>query len=206
MTVQSDWLGRLFAFFQAPNIQKMVATYSVPIQDTRDAVDYLLAQDSIDMSTGQVLDFYGELIGVDRPPAQEIEDNILWMCRADEMDTDPDGSRSLAPADSSSGGYMTGSTGVPSRSAPGTYLSDADYRVLIRAKASTYRSKMIPDNLFNYLIIFGIRALLEETQYGVSITPETYDDLNYWVRDYVISRGYHPAGITNTLTPQEVTE
>lgn len=207
MDVKSDWIGRLWACFKSsPNIIKMIETYSGAPQGIADVADAIWARTSIDTAGGELLNFMGELIGVARPLKQETEDNTLWLCDLDEMDLDIDGGQSLAPADGSSGGYLTGLDGLPSQSDPGAYMSDAEYRALIRVKAATFRKKATPEVLYSYLLEFGNRCLITESRGRVTITPESFDDWNYWVRNYIQSAGYHPGGIRITLAEQEVSE
>jgi hypothetical protein len=201
--VSADWVGRLWAQFKrAPNILKMISTYSTPIQGSFDAAEAILARTSLDDAGGELLDFMGELIGVRRPLAQEAEENILWMCDLDEIDLDVDGGQAIAPADLSTGGYMTGLGGLPSVADPGALVSDDEYRALIRVKAATFRKKATPDVIYSYLLEFRNRCVITEGRGSVLIVPESYNAWNYWVRDYIQDKGYQPAGIQIRIAEQ----
>lgn len=192
---------RLFAKYRdSPNILGIMEILSDPAQDTRDVLDWLLSGLSIDTAEGELLDFLGELIGVDRPPAQE--EDILWLCGDWETADDPDNHYGLAPDTLDEGGYLTGDDGLPSKSAPGTYMSDADFRDLIRSKGTSYRQKATRETVYEYLVDLGTRCKILETDKFVEFEPSSYADLNYWLRNYIENRGFRPAGIQIQIKPQ----
>ena len=203
MTVLTDWQELLFAKYRhSPNVNGTVELLAAPIQDSRDVLDWILDQNNLDDAEGEILNFRGELIGVTRPLAQEPDENLLWLCNDEDAADDIDGSMSLAPDDLSTGGYLTGDDGIPSVSDPGAYMADTEYRALIRSKAATYRQKATRSAIYDYLLTFGVRCKINETDREVGFEPHSYDALNYWARDYIVSRGFRPAGIRVYITEQ----
>ena len=193
MTVHDEILGLDFSKYRhSPNILGVFEIIATPLQDTEDAADYILSHLSIDDAEGELLDFLGEVIGVKRPLAQEDDRNLLWLCHDDEVGDDPDGTMSLAPDDESNGGYMTGDDGIASKTNPDTYMSDTDFRELIRTKAATFRKRPTRSNIFNLLLEFGIRAKISSTVSPIVFDPADYDLINYWVRNYVLTKGFRP--------------
>jgi hypothetical protein len=203
--IKSTWEERNFSKYRySPNILGLIELLSNPLQDTADVLNYILSHKSIDEAEGELLDFMGELIGVIRPPAQEPDGNLLWLCLPEDEADDLDGSMSLAPVDESTGGYLCGEDGILSVSDPGSYMSDTDYRVLIRAKASSFRKIADRETLYTYLLNFGVRCKIIESTRVAELEPHSYDALNYWVRDYIIKHGFNPSGIQIKFVPQTV--
>jgi hypothetical protein len=197
--VYQNLFDRLFYFFRNdPHTLKLLTVLADPIQDTRDALDFMLGSDSIDTAEGEQLEFLGSLIGVSRPPAQELDENIFTLCRLGETD-DLDGSTGFFDDTDSVelGGYLTTLKGLPSITQPGTEMPDEEYRRLIRQKAAMLKSKMTVENLFNYLIAFGSKCKIDDdTRYICEIDPFTYYDLNEWFKYYVETKGFKPAAFT----------
>jgi hypothetical protein len=192
--VYQNILDRLFAKYRdSPNILGVLEILSDPLQDTNDAIDWILAHLSIDDGVGEILDAMASWIGVTRPPAQETR--LFRLCRDEEVAEDPDNLHGLAPDDLSSGGYLSADDGCVSKSSPGTYVDDETFRLYIRAKAATFRKRATQEVMFNYILQFGIRSKLAETARAVEIEPMNYDDLSLFVRNYILTRGYRPAGI-----------
>jgi hypothetical protein len=202
--VKQTWLDdRLFAKYRnSPNVLKFVDLLSRSGQDTQDVLEDILSNDSIDTAAGVVLDFFGGLIGAERPPAQELPENILWLCSDEDYGSDLDGSQSLAPDDLTTGGYMVGDDGILSKTDPGSYMPDADYRELIKAKGSTYRKKATREIVYTYLLQFGVRCKIIESTHAAEFEPHAYNVLNYWVRNYIAARGFRPAGIQVSIKQQ----
>ena len=199
--VQDDILELLFARYRhSPIILEVIEILSAPIQDTNNALDYILEHLSIDDAEGPMLDAIASWIGAPRQVAQE--DDLLWLCRDEEVADDPDNHYGLATDALTEGGYMTGDDGCSSKSDPGTYLSDEDFRLYVHAKAETFRRKATRAIMYNYILQFGSRCKLNEGTRSVEIEPYSYDDLNYAVRYHLTNRGYRPAGITVTIKPQ----
>lgn len=194
--VYRNLFDRLFYFFRNdPHTVKLLTVLADPIQDTRDALDFLLGADSIDNAEGEQLDNIGGWIGVARPPAQELDENIFTLCRLGETD-DLDGRTGFFD-DSDTveiGGYLTTTKGLVSQTSPGTTMPDLDYRRLIRQKASMIKSKMTVENLFNYLIEFGSKCKIDDdVKYICEMDPFRYYDLNEWFKYYVTTKGFKPA-------------
>lgn len=193
-TINEIWSGRLVSKYRdSPDILGLVELLSSPLNDTKEALEYVLSNEGIDGSEGVFLDFLGELIGVRRPPAQEAD--VFTLCSPEDAALDVDNRYGLAPVDLSSGGYLTGIDGVLSKSDPGSYATDAEYRPLIRSKAAAFRKKATRAVLYDYLVAFGIRAKITEDARTAELEPSNYGDLNYWVRNYIETRGFKPAGI-----------
>lgn len=180
----------LSQFRTSPNILALIEIVADPLQDTYDAMDFILGSLSIDEAEGEQLDMLGELIGVARPPLQETY--IFTLVRLGE---DQDPNYGFAD-DERPGGYLTTSDGLQDQSNPNDEMSDADFRYLIRQKASSYRKKMTRLNLYNYLLAFGARCKIDDdTTNVVTITMDRWDDYNEWQRNYIETRGFKPAGI-----------
>lgn len=192
---------RLFAKYRnSPNILGIMEILSDPVQDTRDVLDWLLSGLSIDTAEGELLDFLGEIIGSDRPSAQETD--IFWLCGDWETPGDPENRHGLAPDSLDEGGYLTRDDGLPSKSAPGTYMSDVDYRELIRSKAASFRQDATRETVYEFLVDLGVRCKIIEAHRDVEFEPSSYDDLNYWLRGYIEARGFRPAGIRVRIKDQ----
>ena len=203
--VYSDILDLLFAKYRhSPNILKVLEILSTPIQDTNDAIDYFLNHLNIDDAEGPLLNSMASWIGVIKPPAQE--EDILWLCRDEEVADDPDNRFGLATDALTEGGYLTGDDGCLSKSDPGSYISDEDFRLYIRAKAAAFREKATREILYNYILQFGFRCKLIESMRAVEIEPSNYDDLDYFMRYFILNRGFRPAGISISIKPQTQSE
>jgi hypothetical protein len=207
MTVTDRWNDRILSVFRgSPHVEKTRDTLLAPLADTEDVMGHILARTSLDDKTGFELDLAGWVIGVIRPPAQESDLNLLWLCDLDEMDTDPDNNRGLGDLEQTEGGYMTGLDGIVSQTDPGSYMADDDYRELIKTKAATFRRRATLENLFTYLSRFGIRADIGEAVGEVIFTPDSFDAVNYFKRDYIETKGFRPAGIRIRFAEQTESE
>lgn len=196
--IEDRWLSRLFHIFRnSPHILGLVEILSDPLQDTIDVCDYILGHLSIDDAEGEQLDFLGELIGVYRVAAQEDSNNIFTMCSLGEVDTfaNSTGFYNDDPDDPPTGGYMVSINGLSSITEPRSMMSDNEFRFLIRQKAASYRKNMTRVNLFNYLLAFGSRCLIDDESMIVSIDPIAWNDLNEWQKWCVLNKGFKPAGI-----------
>lgn len=187
--------SRLFYFLRNdPVTAALIDVISDPLQDTYDVCNFILTHSSIDTAEGEQLDFLGELIGIERPPAQEAK--IFTLNRLGEV-PDLDNNRGFfddSDATVDIGGYMTTSTGY--EAVDGSDMADVDYRYLIRQQAAAYRKKMTRVNLFNYLVAFGSKCLIDdEINMEVEIDPFDYYALNDWEKNYVLTQGFKPAGI-----------
>ena len=198
--VYQDKLDRLFAKYRhSPNILKVLEILADPTQDTRDVEDWFLSNLSIDDGEGVFLDFFGELIGIIRPPLQEPD--VFWLCEDWEVADDPDNHYGLATDALTEGGYLTGDAGILHQTAPGG-ADDDTYREFIRSKAATFRLKATREVLFNYLKFFGCRWKIVEGVRSVELEPCDYDLVNYYVRNYIETLGFRPAGIQVTIKQQ----
>jgi hypothetical protein len=191
-----DQLLHQFKFSE--NILKLIGVLGDTLQDTFDAAYYIESAVSLDDYEGEQLEFWGELIGVGRPLAQESQDRLFTLRREGEA-VDPDNKTGFYDDSDSviTGGYLTTEEGLDSISYPGSEMSDADYRKLILQKAASYRSRMTHTNLFNYLLAFGSRCKIDGTvTFKSSLEPQNYYDLNNWAKNYIETRGFKPAGLT----------
>ena len=199
--VHADILGQLFAKYRhSPNILKLLEILSNPLQDTNDALDWILEHLSIDEAEGPLLVALASWIGVIKPPAQEK--NILILCRDEEVADDPDNHHGLAPDDLSSGGYLTGDDGCLSQSDPGSYVPDPEFRRYIKAKAATFRKKATREVIFDYLLRFDARCKFTYGTREVQIEPSRYGDLDYSVRHHLTHRGFRPVGVKISIKRQ----
>jgi hypothetical protein len=181
-----------------PGVVSMIEVLADPLQDQIDVCDFILAGDTLDNSAGEQLDFYGELIGVQRPMLQEDPENIFTLRRLGYTG-DPDNSTGFynETGGDGTGGYLTSLEGINSKTSPGSTIADADYRRLIRGKAKTLRKKMTVENLFTFLLRFGARCKIDDdTAHTVIIDPADLDDLNGWERWYASTKGFKPGGIS----------
>jgi hypothetical protein len=199
--VYNDIVELIFAKYRnSPIILKVLEIISVPIQDSSDAIDYFLDHLSIDDAEGPILDALASWIGVDRPLAQE--QNIFWLRRREDVLGDPLNQHGLTRRGNSDGGYLTTRQGCSSKQYPGTYASDAEFRLYIRAKASTFRTKAVRDAVYTYVLQFGVRCKIAEDTRAFEIEPSSYDDLNYAIRYHILNRGYRPSKIDVSLKRQ----
>jgi hypothetical protein len=191
-----DQLLHQFKFSE--NIVKLIGVLGDTLQDTFDAAYYIQTAVSLDDYEGEQLEFWGELIGVSRPLAQEPKENLFTLRKRGES-VDPDNKTGFEDSTDSviTGGYLTTREGLPSISDPGSEMSDIDYRFLIRQKAASYRSRMTHTNLYNYLLAFGARCKIDGTvTFKSTIEQQNYYDLNNWQRNYIETRGFAPSGLT----------
>lgn len=194
MDISALFDSRLFYFLrQDPVTAALIDIMSDPIQDTYDVCAFILGAQNIDTAEGEQLEFLGEMIGVSRPPAEEPD--IFTLTRIGES---VDHDNKLGFFDDTDtveiGGYMVKTNGLVA--VDGSDMSDADYRYLIRQKAASYRKKMTRVNLFNYLIAFGTKCLIDDdTRFEVELDPLKYYALNEWEKWYAINKGFKPAGI-----------
>jgi len=203
--VYQNMFGNILAKYRhSPIILKLLEILSDPLQDTNDAVDWILANLSIDDAEGPMLDGMASWIGVIRPPAQEID--IFRLCRDEEAADDIDNHHGLATDDLTEGGYLSADDGCLSKAYPGTYISDADFRLYIRAKASTFREKATPEIMYSYLLQFEVRSKLNEGVRTCEIEPSNYGDLSLLVRDHIENRGFRPAGIHVSIKTQTISD
>lgn len=202
MTVESDWKARTFSFFrEMPTMLELIECLADPIQDTQNVCAWILAQDTIDNTSGEMLDFMGELIGVKRPMLQEDEDNLCTIFKLGDT-SDADNSQGLSSVnDSSYGGYLASVHGLNSITNPGALITDADYRSLIKAKGKTFKRRMTHRNLYTFILTFGARVKInDDTNFRVVLDASEYDDLNSWERWYAMTKGFKPAGIAVNFT------
>lgn len=189
------------AFRESPNILNTLEVLAGPMDDTLTAMETYLDSTALEDREGVLLDWAGWLIGVPRPPAQEDDENLLWLCALDEMDIEVE-SRGLSTLDEDTGGYMTGMWGIESQTNPGSFMSDDDYRELIETKAWTFRKKATLGNRFEMLLRFGMRVVFTEGTAEITYTPESFDSANYWKRHVVTQKYFKPAGIKLIFSQQ----
>ena len=203
--IHQEMLDVLFAKYRhSPNILGVLEILASPLQDSNDAIDYILDHLSIDTAEGEILDFLGELIGVTRSPAQE--EDVFCLCRDEEIADDPENHHGLATDGLAEGGFLTGDDGLVSKSVPGTYVSDAVFRAYIRAKAATFRKIATRETIYDYILQFGIRAKIIEGERDVQIEPSHYADLDYAIRSHLTNRGFRPAGIQVRIKQQTTSD
>ncbi|MCP4539022.1 MAG: DUF2612 domain-containing protein [Chloroflexi bacterium] len=189
--------NRLFHIIRDGDIvQAIKDIIADPIQDTDDVANYILDHRDVDSAEGEHLEFIGELLGVKRPKAQELPENIFTLRRIGEV-SDPDkGFEDDSDPTVTTGGYMTTLSGVESVTDPGADMPDADYRFLIKQKGTSYRQAMTDLNLYNYLIAFGARCTIDgSTSMTVIIDPFNSYDMDNWEKNYAVTRGFKPAGV-----------
>jgi len=202
--IHGDLVAKLFAKYRhSPNILGVLEILATAIQDTCDAADYLVDHLSIDAGEGDVLKALGGWIGVDPPPLQETD---LFMLVADEdLADDPENHHGLAPEDLSSGGFLVREDGLPSLDDLDSYFSDETFREFIRAKAATFGKIATRENLYLYLLQFGLRCKIEEGVRVQEIEPSSYEDLSQFLRYQILEKGFRTGGVSLTVKPQPST-
>ena len=101
------------------------------------------------------------------------------------------------PTDPLVGGYIQIPRGLADQSDPDAVYSNADYRVLIKRKAASYRVKMTREVIFSYLIGYGARCKInDDDPRQVVIDPYDQSALTQFERWHVLNRGFKPAGIS----------
>jgi hypothetical protein len=192
MTIEADLKKRLFAQFgKSPNIQALIEILATVQQDTADVCDFILDHSSIDTAEGDQLDKKASRIGVTRPPAQESR--LFTLVRQGEVQDPEKGFTTSTLA----GGYLPSKNGLEDQADPDATMPDAEFRKLIRQKATAYRSKMTHEIMFLYLIAFGAQCVLDDDEtYQLWIDPVRWQDLNHLTRNYIETRGFKPACIS----------
>ena len=188
-------------FKDSPNILALFKMLAVPIQDRVNVAEYLLSMPDIDTKTGAHLDQVGTKINVRRPLAQVREDHLFTLYDEDESGDYWDDYTTFSEEDEPQlGGYMVDENGLDT--GDGTYMSDADYRVLLKQKAKLLREKMTDKNLIEYFLVFGAPIDIDETGLlTVGVIPNNGSDLAQWERWYIENKGFKPAGIRVYIDP-----
>ncbi|MCK5610787.1 DUF2612 domain-containing protein [Candidatus Pacearchaeota archaeon] len=196
LTVNARFLEKLFHVFRdSPEILALLSVESDPMQDTVDAIDFLLGALTIDDRKGEQLDYLGTRIGVKRPAEQEPQENLFTLIDEGEVGLESQG---FSDEDyPSEGGYFADENGLPLVESPDQQMDDAGYRRLLKQKGSSFRSKAIRENLFKYLIDFGSRCLInDDNQMDIEFDPIDYYSLSDFEKWYVINKGFKPAAIS----------
>ena len=182
-----------YCFRNSPHITALLEILATVKQDSVDVCEYLLSHNGIDTAEGVGLDVLGELIGVTRPRQQETKD--FWLVGYGDT-SDPDNDHGFYDDNDETGGYMVGHTGLGYQDDPDLYMTDIEFRKLIRQKAWSFRKKMTRLNLFNYLLAFGGRCVIDDDiKYECIIDPVDHEAFNQWQINYIETRGFKPAGI-----------
>jgi hypothetical protein len=203
MDIPERFLNYLYSQFRdSPVLRDFWDALMAPMIDTINTCEYILAHHGIDNAEGEFLDSWGHLIGVERPVLQESE--IFTLCSEGEPD-DTYIRRGFYDSESDSGGYITTEEGLQSVGNPDQYMGDIDFRKLIKTKAATYRRKATQSVLWNYLIEFGVQSLINEDEWTINLELLNYNDIGEWTKNYILTRGYKPAGIGLRIT-ENVTE
>lgn len=193
----------LSQFKNAKYINEFYDVLASPMQDTVDVCQWILDSTDIYTAVGDLLDIYGEMIGVYRPPAQETK--VFQLESMFDPPEDPDNDHGFYNATDGTGGYFSSIEGC--NAIDGSDMSDEDYRDLILAKAETFRKKATREQFFTYLLQFGARCILDDDdKFKLEIEQVTWDDFNHWQRNYVLTKGFDPAGIKVTFKDNLVKE
>jgi hypothetical protein len=197
IAVEARFKEKLFKVFKdSPEIIALLEVISDPMQDTVDAIDFLLGSLSIDDREGEQLDYLGTRLGVERPNEQEPYENIF--CLNGDLTL---GSQGFSDENyPSEGGYFADEKGLPLQSNPDQKMSDEGYRRLLKQKASAFRTLATRENLFTYLIDFGSRALInDDTGHHIQFDLIDHYSLNEFEKWYLLTRGFKPAGISTEV-------
>lgn len=194
--VYNTMKSRLFDFLRfSPNILKRLTVFAKSFQDTRDAIDYWLAQWTT-TPAGFFQDLQGQIIGVKRPRAQHDYENIFTLCAdgdTDDLD-DSTGFEDTTDATVILGGYLTGEDGLEDLTDLDSEATDTYMQFLIDQKAAAYRKQPTRERLWSYLLAFGSRCrIYDDTTFLIEYDPVVYYDLDEWQKNYCVTRGYKPA-------------
>jgi hypothetical protein len=185
----------LHVFRDSPEILKLLTTISDPLQDTVDAIDFLLGALGIDDREGQQLDYLGSRLGVGRPDEQEPPEHLFTLIDVGDVGTDWNNlSDENYPSE---GGYLADENGLGLVDNPSQKMDDAGYRRLLKQKAASFRRVATRENLFLYLIDFGSRCLINDDEImDIEFDPVDYYSLSEFEKWYVLNKGFKPAGIS----------
>lgn len=192
---------KLFSVFRnADEINWILDTVAVPMQETITAVEAMIDQNGFDEWEGPRLDHAGSKIGVPRPTEQEPPENLFKLFDEGEAG-DAENRQGFSDEDyPSEGGYFSDENGLPLVDAPDTPMDDAGYRRLLKQKASSFRKKATNENLFNYLVAFGSRCIIDDdTKHRAVFDPVDYYALSDWEKWYTLNKGFKPAGISTSF-------
>jgi hypothetical protein len=182
----------LSQFRESVHVNELLDVLASAKQDPVDVCEFILSSTDIHTATGDILNIYGEMIGVKRPPAQETK--LFQLTSSVDPPDDYENNHGFYDSNDGTGGYMSSIIGLPA--IDGSELSDDDYRDLILAKAATFRTRATREEFFSYLLQFGARCILDDdTKFSVEIEQVTWSDFNDWQRNYVLTKGFDPAGI-----------
>lgn len=199
--IYQNFVDKIFAKYRhSPNILKIFEILSDPLQDTSDAIDWILDHLSLDTGEGATLDVLGSWIGVQRPPAQEQD--LFRLFRDEEIADDIDNHHGLASDSLTEGGYLSSDDGCLSKSHPGSYMADDEFVEYIRAKAATFREIATPEIMYTYILQFGVRTKLLEYARECQIEPSHYENMNLFLKDHIENKGFRPAGVHVLIKPQ----
>jgi len=184
----------------SPNINRLLNTIAVPLQDTVDVCDFLLDRKTIDEMIGFELDFVGSKIGVVRPNEQEPQEHLFTLVDEGEC-YDPNWETGFGDeTDPTVGGYFADESGLPLVANEDQKMNDADYRKLLKQKAASFRKRATRETLFDYLIAFGARCLIDDdTGQDIVFDPIDYYALTDFDKWYAINKGFKPATISTSF-------
>lgn len=154
-----DYTTRLPNQFEdATNLQILIGIMSALFEESNEILAYIRDDTTIDDGEGVWLDEIGDIVGVARGAGQRPDASIFAYCDNEDFPGDPlKGFSDLLDDPDFTGGHYMGVDGLPD----GTEFSDADYRLLIRAKiASTYSEDTIPDMWQWIYDVFGVDAFV----------------------------------------------
>ena len=199
--VLATLLDKLFKQFKnSPNIVALITIIADPLQDTVDVLDFINSTEGIDDSGGEGLDFIGGLIGVTRPLEQEPLNHLFTLFEAGYSGDESNLMGFGDEDDPIVGGYLAGEEGLELVDGDGQLMGDIGYRRLLHQKASAFRTVATRLNLFNYLLTFGSRCLIDDDDtMDIVFDPINYYDLSQWEKWYAINKGFKPAGISTSF-------
>ena len=197
--VEARFKEKLYSQFKnSTNINELFEVRSTTLQDTVDAIEFILGQLSIDDRQGDLLDKLGTRLGVARPFAQEPDESLFTLYDVGDVGIESQG---FSDEDyQSEGGYLADEKGLQLQSDPLQKMSDSDYRSLLKQKAASWRRRATRQNLFDYLIAFGAQCIIQDDEVmDIVFDTVDYDALNDFEKWYVINKGFKPAGISTAF-------
>lgn len=163
--IEDDLLDGIFdQMSDVENWAKIVEFIADEFQQVIDAILYLDVLTWVDVAEGVWLDRVGAIVGVRRPPNEEL--TRVFRCRgASDPWYDPNHGFA-SPTNPSIGGYLSGIWGVP---ADGV-ASDTLYRDYIYAKiAATNADASIPGIAIYVLNAFGLATTVSASGRDISV-------------------------------------
>ncbi len=191
--VEADWLLRLFAQWRnSPLILGLIEIQSDPMQDSIDVAEYILdaLEDGLDGDVDFILDIFGGILGVARPPKQADRFTLTKLGEGN----DPTNRFGFYDSTNLTGGYLPEYEGFANPD--GSLYSNDEYRRLLKQKATSWNRAMTREALFTWLLDFDAECSIDgDTSHEVTADPYDFDTINQFEKWYIEQRGFDAAGV-----------